>query len=364
MKRALALCMALAVLGVGAFGLGTFSGKWQAGLTILPGLSLTMNKLTVNYTDFGMTFSGILSLLGGTNDTFTATVSGDFGPFTISGKMDFDFDAAEYLYSKLSTSLVIAGLGIGLVVENWGPGNEGLGACPQTNEGGNMRYTLTASLDPISAKIVFVDCCTGTVFYGLTVTGAELGLCCGITLDVEFSFLKTGFDYISFSGIELPLCCGVSLTADVTFTTTGKEVTAGFNFEGFGDACFTIYADAVTNGTVWSGIEVYGWKITCSLGDCNYIEFLTALNALAVEAIVGNIFEGDEFEYIKLGFCGAGCCGGQYTVDIAVYFDNGDGLFGISRLGAEMSIPVMSNFIVNVSFATPTSLSLGWTFTF
>lgn len=365
MKRALAVCTVLAALAFSAFGIGTISGKWEAGLTLLPNVGLTKNVLTVNYTDFGMTFSWILSLLGGTSDTFRATVSGAFGPFTISGRMDFDFDAARYLYSKLTTGLDFAGLGIGLVVENWGPGNEGLQACPQTNETGNMRYTLTAKVDPMTAKIVFIDCSTGTEFYSLLVTVEDIGLCCGISLDAEFSFLKSGFDYLSLSGIEIPLCCGVSLIADVTFTTAGKTVTTGFDFAGFGDACFTVYADALTSGSSWTGIEVYGWKIKCSLGDCSYLEVLSALDPAAVEAILEeDIFQEDEFEYIKLGFCGAGCCGGQYTVDIAVYFNNGGGLFGISRLGAEVSIPVLPNYTVNVSFATPNSLSVGWVFTF
>jgi len=65
-----------------------------------------------------------------------------------------------------------------------------------------------------------------------------------------------------------------------------------------------------------------------------------------------------------LGFCGPGCCGGNYSVDLSVFFDNGGGLFGISRVGADMTIPVMSNLDVKVKFATPNSLDVGWTFKF
>jgi hypothetical protein len=192
----------------------------------------------------------------------------------------------------------------------------------------------------------------------------DVSLCCGIALNVEFSFLKSGFDYLKITGIKIPLCCGVSLTAGITFTTSGKEVTTGLEWGGFADTCFTVYGDAIQKDNAWAGIDIYGWKIKCSLGDCNYVEFLTALDVTAVEAIVGDIFTGDEFEYMKLGFCGAGCCGGKYTVDLAVYFTHGTALFGISRIGANMSIPVMSNFAVNVSFSTPNTLDIGWTFTF
>jgi len=361
MKRALAVCTVLAVLGFSAFGIGTFSGKWEATVKLLPSVGLTKNVLTINYTDFGMTFSGILSLLGGTSDTFTAKVSGALGPFNINGEMKFDFDAADYLSSKLTTSLDFAGLGLGLVVEHYGPAAGPLSPC-QTNSEGNLKYTITASVDPISAKIVFVDCCTGTEFDSLLVTLKGLGLCCGISLDVEFSFTKLGFDYLSFSGIEIPLCCGVSLTAGITFTTEGKEPTFGFKFAGIGDACFTIYGDALGTPPNWEGIVIHGYKIKCSLGDCNYFETGTAFDATGREKLG---LTAPEFEYIKLGFCGAGCCGGKYTVDISIYFVQSGPLFGINRLGATMSIPIMSNLTVKVEFSNPpATLSVGWVFTF
>jgi len=55
-------------------------------------------------------------------------------------------------------------------------------------------------------------------------------------------------------------------------------------------------------------------------------------------------------------------------VDIAVYFTSDEALFGISRVGADMTIPVMSNLTVNSSFAVntggDTTLDVGWTFKF
>jgi hypothetical protein len=362
MKRALAVLSVLAVLGFSAFGIGTFSGKWEATIKLLPTpTALTTNKLTLNYTDFGWTFTGVLSLLGAPTDTFDISATGAFGPFSINGTMKFDFTPA-YKGTKLVTGLDFAGLGLSFEAYH--------GAAYVTDVGcqtpaQSLKYVLTGKVDPLSVTLTFRDCCTGTEFYSAKITLKGLGLCCGISLDAELYFTKAdGFKYLSFSGIEIPLCCGVSLTAGVKFETNAKTVTTGFKFAGFGDACFTVYADAITEDSAWLGIEVYGWKIKCSLGDCNYIEFLTALDVDAVEAIVGDIFTGDEFEYMKLGFCGAGCCGGKYTVDLAVYFQPSGSLFGISRIGANMSIPIMSNFTVKVSFATPNSLSVGWVFTF
>ena len=373
MKRALAVFSVLAVLGFSAFGIGTFSGKWDATILLIGtgAPKITANTLTLNYTDFGWTFTGVLSLIGdeAAKDTLDLSAKGAFGPFSINGTMNFDFTPA-YLGAKLVTSLDFAGLSLSFVAAHGekyvGPDGDYATGCQTPSE--SLTYVLTAKVDPIGVELWFRDCSTGTEFYSADITLKGISLCCGIALDSELYFTKAdGFEYLKFSGIEIPLCCGVSLTAGVEFTTSGKALSTGLKFAGFGDACFTVYADAIgnqtTNPTRWLGIAIHGYKIKCSLGDCNYVEFLTALNP---DYFVENeivVFEKDEFEYMKLGFCGAGCCGGKYTVDLSVFFKS-SGLFGISRIAADMSIPVMSNFAVNVSFSTPNTLDIGWTFTF
>ncbi|MBC7097500.1 hypothetical protein H5T52_00005, partial [Candidatus Bipolaricaulota bacterium] len=79
---------------------------------------------------------------------------------------------------------------------------------------------------------------------------------------------------------------------------------------------------------------------------------------------VEDVFEEAEFEYIELGFCGPGCCGGQWSSTFAAYFQESGGLFGITRFTGEVTVPVMSNFSFTVSFASTPELSVGWTFTF
>jgi hypothetical protein len=373
MKRALAVFSVLAVLGFSAFGIGTFSGKWEATIDLLTP-ELTANTLTLNYTDFGWTFTGVLSLLGKNTapDTFDISATGAFGPFSINGTMNFDFTPA-YLGAKLVTSLDFAGLNLSFVAAHGekyvGPDGDYYTGCQTASE--SLTYVLTAKVDPIGVELWFRDCSTGTEFYSADITLKGIGLCCGISLDAELVFTKAnGFESLSFSGIEIPLCCGVSLTAGVTFRTGGKELTTGLKWGGIGDTCFTVYGDVLsqTNSqniiTSWTGIEIYGWTIKCSLGDCNYVKFVTALDPGWYNDNVEEVFENDEFEYVELGFCGAGCCGGKYTVDLSVFFKS-SGLFGISRIAADMSIPVMSNFTVNVSFSAPdTALSVGWVFTF
>jgi len=390
MKRALAVFSVLAVLGFSGFAIGTFSGSWDTNIHVLVSggtLGLDYTKLTLNYTDLGFTITSVSTFTSGGFTDQSFSLSGNFGPFEVSGAMYFlptgtatinwtcgtqtgsaPVTGPAYKSANLQAKLSFGVISITSKVEHWAwPFLLAQSCCsyPSQTPSSYMLYTNTIVLDPFKLVLRFDDCCTGIAFKDLTLDVTGIGLCCGISLDAEFNFTKAGFGYLSFSGIEIPLCCGVSLTADITFTTTGKTVTTGLEWGGFGDTCFTVYGDVVqTQNRIWEGIAIYGWKIKCSLGDCSYVEFLTALDVTAVEAIVGDIFTGNEFEYMKLGFCGAGCCGGKYTVDLSVYFQKSGSLFGITRIGANMSIPVMSNLTVKVAFTSTPTLNVGWVFTF
>jgi hypothetical protein len=200
----------------------------------------------------------------------------------------------------------------------------------------------------------------------------------GITLEISLTFTKEkGFDYLEVTAKDLlAFCCQIGLDASVTFTTTGKQVELKPYWEGI-EGCFTVYGDVQYEAGLLGGLETYGFGLRCDLAECNYVEFLHALRPELFYLVNGELavdpdpvptaaeplFQGDEFEYVKLGFCGPGCCGGEYSLDVAVYFEP-TGLFGISRLGADFSIPVMSGFTVEASFSSEPSLSLGWTFTF
>lgn len=367
MKRALAVCTVLAVLGFSAFGIGTFSGKWTVDLGLMPA-GLNSMTLTLNYTDFGFTFTSYSKF---TNVWVEQTIGakGALGPFSIDAVMAFDPTTTSYKNATLTTSLDFAGLTLGLKVYH----DAKQTVSTQCTDLPNMQYTLTAKVDPIAATLVFTDCCTGIFFDNMKITLKGIGLCCGISLDAEFAFSKAnGFEYLSLSGIEIPLCCGVSIAPKITFRTGAKEVTTDLKFAGFGDACFTVFADAMGNPEdnpyQWLGIEIYGWKIKCTLGDCNYVEFLTLLKSeFADEAGVefpDSIADG-AYEYMKLGFCGAGCCGGQYNVTLTIYWGGPNTyLFGISLLEGTVSIPIMSNFSFTIDFTSYPTLDVGWVFTF
>lgn len=237
-----------------------------------------------------------------------------------------------------------------------------------------MTYTFTLGLDPWSAEVVFDDVSTGIQFRSALVTLSNLDLCCGIALDVEFSFTKAGFDYVSFTGINVPLCCGVSLDVSATFGVDSKKVEVTPKFAGFAEACFTVWGNAAMSGNAWTGIEIYGFKISCSIAECNYIEFVNAFN---VRKVNEELPEEDrflaacgEFNLIKLGFCGPGCCGGKYDVTLRAYFGTSGGLFDITRLVFGVKFPLMTGFTFNIrgtfaaSSCTSTSLGFGWTLEF
>lgn len=233
-----------------------------------------------------------------------------------------------------------------------------------------MTYTLTFGLDPWSVEVVFDDVCTGIQFRNALITLTDLSLCCGITYDVEFAFTKAGFDYILFSGTNVPLCCGVSLDVSVTYGVDYKKVEVTPTFAGFAEACLTVWS----SGYVWTGSEIHGFKIRCSTTDCNYIEFVSAFNVAEVNKKLPkeDRFLGacGEFELIKLGFCGSGCCGGTYDVTLRVFFGTGGGLFDITRMVFGVKIPIMTDFTLSIrgtmatSTCATTSFGLGWTFKF
>lgn len=385
MKRALAVCTVLAVLGFSAFGIGTFTGSWSATVKILPSAALLANKLTINYTDFGWTFTGILSLTGAASDTFQAKVKGALGPFSLTGNMWFDYPNAAYMGADLSTSLDIAGLSVGFTVRHWDkdyadffftdsapwyawvwyPDEE---YCEEYAEETGMIYIINTKVEPVSLKVRFLDCSSGIEFYDAVIGVSGIGLCCGISLDAELAFAKEeGFQYLKFTGINIPLCCGVSLDVGVKFTTSGKELDTKFKFAGFADACFKVWGDALGEPPAWTGLTIYAYKISCSLGDCSSFTVVTAFDPAWYNDNVENVFKTTEgeFEYMALTLCGPGCCGGQYKVTLYTYFTENPGkLFGINRFRGVMSIPVMSNLTFTVDFRTPAELRLGWTFTF
>jgi len=367
-------------------GFGQITGEWSADICLT---GIIESDLTLCYNVSGLDICSVSGFDGTGWATQGFTLGGGFGPFTVAGSMTFSPATVTYTKSDVTTKFDFAGITLGLKVEHFAAGTA-LKGCAQTPEEGSLRYTLTGTVAPITLKLTFIDCCTGTEFYSLLAT-AQMPICCGIVLDAAFSFTKAGFDYLSFSGIRVPICCGIYVDLGVKFTTTAKALSVTPKFAGFGEACFEVYGDVVGSGMyLWEGIRVDGFKIQCTLAECNYVEFVTTFNPdlfyTSATAPWSNLVYNPtstvglqkffdtvcgEFEYIGLGFCGAGCCGGQYNGAIKIYFGTGGGLFDVTRIGAEFSLPLMESFALDITTniaaaacAGASTTCFGFTFTF
>ena len=377
-------------LSVGSVGQLALSGSWTSSIRLLPAVGI----------DTALTLQADLGgwKVGGTAEYFatdgyvwqTFDFGGEFGAFDFNWTLLFGPLAPAYLYSLGTVDLSFGGLDFTVYTAHVGPSVPGYffggpsgGAVLVTKAdlaGMKLKAVLGFGAQLTPFTITFSGVGTYTKTYpvdpfpgGFQFTYLELDLekvpfCCGITLDVGFDFVKAGFRSLDLTVRAIPICCGVTFDAVVGYTTTSKSVEIVPRWQGI-EGCFSVYGDARFVGNTWQGIEIYGFKLRCALGDCTYLELLTALNVAMVEQILDeDIFQGPEFEYLKLGFCGPGCCGGKYTLTVTAYFQPMGSLFGLRRLAVEAKVPLMANFTLNlglgVTVGGPVNLALGWTFTF
>ncbi|MCR4392252.1 MAG: hypothetical protein NUV94_05640 [Candidatus Acetothermia bacterium] len=400
MKRAV-LSLALCALGLTSLAQIQTSGRWEIHLDLLPTPALDETTLTLVITiagwsliskststaagfsaqEFGLTgYLGPIGIAGGLafNPLATGPVTVTFPPNCdpqSTSYTSYTLSPPEYKWGWIEISASLIGLEFTAKVEHWAypyyP-DYAWPCCEPTTplDAAYMRYNLGFTGGPFYITTRFEDCCTGITFKDLSFGFTDAPLCCGVTFSMKLYFSKLGFEYLLFTVKDIaPICCGIVFDASVKFTTTTKEVSLTPKFTGFGQLCVQVYGDVLYDpeDASWS-LAIYGYKLRCEVGQCNSIEFMTALDVTAVEDILGDIFEGDEYEYLRFRFCGPGCCGGNYSVDVSVYFQDGGTLFGISRALATMSIPLLSNLSFHSTLKLPAigapELGVGWTFSF
>lgn len=376
------------------FGLGqVLSGTWDLQLDILPSVSFVSTSLQLDYSVSGWTIDSTSDFYG--TDGWVWQGFGLHGSLA-PGEMEWEFLfgplAPAFLYSQGKVSLPESGVTLysGYVGPNvpgyaftGGPSGglvavierevEGTELTAEVGFGARLRpFKITYSGIGTYERTYDVDPFPG----GFKFTYAELSaegipFCCGMTIDGSLSFTKEeGFEYLKLVVHDLVRpCCDISVDASVTLATDSKEISVEPRWKGI-EGCLTVYGDVQYTGGKLEGLELYGWKAVCRFGDCNSLELLTALDAAKIEEILAeDIFQADEFEYIKLSICGPGCCGGDYSLGITAYFRGTVGsLLGISRVLIDASVPLMEDLLLNGSLeiAVPggPSLSLGWEFTF
>lgn len=398
MKKWLA-CILLPLM-VSVAGLSSsLSGEWSTSVGILPDTSLEATSLSLSYGLGTWSVGGRAELMGTDGYVWQAfELKGALGFVEIEWEVLFGPVAPAFLYTWGSASMDLLGLNMTLYSALVGPDAPGfLSGGPsggsvfvvKADVGGIDVVSTTgfgARLMDVEDDQYFTINYTGEQTYrwmflvdpfpgGLQFTYQELALsgmelCCDITFDVRFAFSKEGFDFLKLSMSELfSLWDMFVFDVDVKYTIASKSVSVGSRFLGFDlVACVEVYGDLTVSP--WE-LDLYGFRIRCELGQCGYIEFLTALDVLGLQQALPDlreVFQDDEFEYIKLGFCGPACCGEEYSVDLAVYFDGEGGLFGISRFGAALDVPVLESLRLTASMDVPVvgdaSLSFGWVFSF
>lgn len=409
MSRWCGICLITVILIVSfsCYAKITTGGEFRAEMNILPDVGLERAALTLSFGYDAWVFASTSEFgpLGFTNQQFS--LKGGIGPFGLSGGMAFnptntgpivvhfpescEAQSAEvpleppvYKWSWLELSLALFGWSLTGRMEHWAypyipswadPYYETYTwpCCePEQTPASYMFFLFSAKAQPLFLDMRFADCCYGITFSDLALGFDDLGLCCGIALDLKFYFTKAGFQYALFEIQNVPfICCGFALDFAVKFTVQGKEVSIRPKWVGVGDLCVQVYGDIDMDGASIAGIAVYGYKIRCELAPCHFVEFLTVLSPEVVdevEEIIGDVFKDNEMEYTRFGFCGPGCCGAAYTVDATVFFKPGASLFGFSRVVVNMEVPLLANFSFTSAFTLPSigdpEMTMGFVFRF
>lgn len=436
MKRALAILMVCGLFGFA--GMAQFSGEWSTTLNVLPSLGLEESTLTLKYTFNGWTLTSISTF----DPTFSKQhfkLDGTIGPSTVKGEMVFDPAETDEMYdaSFLGAKVDFAGVSFTMGTVHLMPGESYSVAKgwlrPQKTTITNaldvpiFRYGLIAELAPVTINVQLVDECTGAEFLDATLIFDDLSLCCGITYDFELYFTKAnGFEYAEFSFSDLfSLCCGISFDASVKFGVDYKTVSLTPSID-LGAECLDLGLDVGWSDFTVTDIKIDYIGISCEYGDCLSFEAGTAFlreYSMVVEYVdpKGNVVQTAsvtlftrtapsgwglkdgihfvyvnneiddaiwwmEYEYAKFSFCGPGCCGGEYTVDVSLYWaafydiwENGapqvppvqvfPTLFGLSRVVGSFKVPVMDNLTITMDITHwlltgITEFDVGWTFTF
>jgi len=390
MKARLGLLLLICVSAT-AVGQMTLSGGWSTTVSLLPTIGAT-TELSLRGEFGGWTVEGSAEFLNADGYVWqTVGVGGTFGPGEVTWTFLFGPKAPAFLYTLGRGRVTVAGIELTVYTAYVGPtipgyffsgGPSGGAVAVAAVDIGGVKFSSAVGFGArlTDFTITYTGVGTHTKTFpvdpfpgGLQFTYLELDLegiplCCGITFDTEFSFTKAGFDSIGFTLKEIPISLGITLDTVVTFTTTSKTVEIVPQWGGI-EGCLAVYGDAMFANNVWQGIEIYGFKVRCELADCNYLEILTAFNVARLEYILDeDLFQGTEFQYLRLGFCGPGCCGEKYTLELTTYFQPMGSLFGIRRLTAEAGIPIMANLTAHldlgVTVGGPVALAVGWTFTF
>jgi|GEM_PF-4015116 len=386
------LLMALTgILVVGA-GLGvcaqSFGGSWEFDLRILQTPSFRGSTFTLDYNVETWMFmsQSVFTQAGFEEQIFL--FDGMLGAVLLSGGLAFssiDWSPLplviplDYAYAWMDVSCEISGVALLFSADHfsfpWGFIPADIGSpdvewpCSQTES--YLLFTFGLQRSPVSLA-ASVDACCGTLAFKEVGIGFSGFSVCDVSTEATLKLSCDGFEYIKIAldDVVFPNVNWLSFDMSVTFETESKTVSVEPTLNTFGTGCFEFYGDIVSpaGGVGVDSIEFQGLKLYWEFTPWQYVE---CLYAAAPEAeTFSTLFWDYEFEYVKFGFAGPSCCGGEFIVDLGAFFwDNPTEVtvFDISRIVGSFSYP-LANLTVNVSFSFQLTggitLDLGWLFVF
>jgi hypothetical protein len=366
MKRALVLSLIFAVgLGIAAFG-QTLSGSWETEivLDLTPGAvwpdDVDINsEILIDYTVGDWTFSSETDIANGvwTNQDFD--FAGVLGAFTISGDVEFDPVAVEFVSLEADASVSIAGVSFGVEFTLVPNGTELI--LTGSGVAGDVTIDVEIGLGDL-------DGCDFDFDY--VEIGVDFPFCCA-DISADLVFTCAGFDSITFcfDGLTIENLPWLTLGACIVFQTDSKVFTLdpdidlgviGCDFDLFyrlkiTDAAYGPYT--ANESLLIDGIQFDGIQIACEIGGVAF----TGISYWGPDdhgpwyapGSPGILYGYEEYwEAYQIATTDDGCCG-PFSFDVTVFFDeNGSALFDVAYVVANLEIQIATQFTFGMGLET------------
>lgn len=225
------------------------------------------------------------------------------------------------------------------------PGDLSIGPCcgADLHTGGLFVARTHFAWDRWSFTVDLSDCGVGLGLLQATAALEGYPLADGLRLDLGLTFSKCrGLDAVTLTLEGLSVgCCDLAAEVGISLTPGKKTVTFTRIWPRL-SGCLTVYGDVDWNGSSFTGISIYGWRVSCSVGPVN-LGLVTALDPDAVEDMTDVTFYADEFEYVEISSTGGGCCGGSITSTTELWFGAKGTVGGLQRVRLTLEIPLAAN---------------------
>jgi len=369
---------------------GTLSGStslWMEFDPLAGGFDALDLGLDVDYTLGAVTLStdGLL-VLPGTWVWQGFSAVGRFGGYGLTTNILFGPSTTDYLYAEAIVELSIGGIDLawhaaqlsdavlGGPADGWAlriAGRVGPIDLVSISEFGARiedddfdGITIVHAATGLERHYATDPLVPGKGFTGEKVTLRGVPFCCA-EIDASLYLTCEGFRYVSFgvTGIAVGAVPWLTFDVDLTFELEEKDLTLAPRLSLEEVACVVLYAeldwDAATRSL--DGIDFYGIELVCELGpvtvrdvavlDLNRYAITTEAYGSVVERLVDAIAQGhdvypDYWEMFSIAYRGDGCCSGDLTFLLNVYFDQASAsLFDWAMTHVEAGIPLAEAFM-------------------